>query len=86
MKDKLLAAAIIIAALSATVAHHMLKDRPIATLAVKDFFYEPSGLAINVPEDTVVEIYPDFVMIVRTDGLITMVPNHRIHAIDMNAL
>ncbi|MBT8090602.1 MAG: hypothetical protein KJO01_10375 [Gammaproteobacteria bacterium] len=80
--NNILAAAIVIAALVATVAHHMLKDRPIERLAVQEFFYEQSGLTINVPEDSFVEIYADFVLIVRADGLITMVPIHRLHAID----
>lgn len=82
MKDNMLAVAIVVAAIFATFAHHMLKNRPIARLAVADFFYEQSGLAINVPEDSFVEIYADFVLIVRPDGLMTMVPNHRLHAID----
>ncbi len=86
MKDNILALAIVIAAILATFTHHMLKDRPIARLAVAGFFYEPSGLAINVPEDSFVEIYDGFVLVMRPDGLITMVPNHRLHAIDARAV
>lgn len=82
MKDNILAAAIIIAALLATVIHHILEDNPKATLAVQGFFYEKSGLEINVPEDSVVEVYDEYVLIVRTDGITTMVPIHRLHAID----
>ena len=82
MRDAILAVAIVVAAISAIVTHHTLKNRPIARLAVADFFYEPSGLTINVPEDSFVEIYDNFVLITRQDGLITMVPNHRLHAID----
>lgn len=83
MKNNLLAAAIVIAAIAATVAHHTLKNRPIATFAIQDVFYEQSGLAIQVPEGSFVEVYADFVLIKREDGLITMIPNHRLHAIDM---
>lgn len=86
MRDAILAVAIVIAAVFVTVAHHMLKNRPITRLAIQDFFYEQSGLAINVPEDSVVEVYADFVLIVRPDGLITIVPHQRVHAIDAREL
>lgn len=82
MKDNVIAIAIIIAALLATVIHHVLVNSPKTTLAVQGFFYEQSGLEINVPEDSVVEVYDEYVLIVRTDGITTMVPMHRIHAID----
>lgn len=82
MKDYVLAAAIIIAAIAATMIHHKLENKPQATLLVQDFFYEKSGLEIKVPEDSLVEIYDGYVLIVRPDGLVTMVPNHRLHAID----
>ena len=82
MKDTVLAAAIIIAAIAATLIHHKLENKPQATLLIQDVFYEKSGLEINVPEDSLVEIHDGYVLIVRPDGLVTMVPNHRLHAID----
>ena len=82
MNNALLAAAIFVAAIVATIMHNKLDEGPIATLAIQDFFYEQSGLTINIPEESMVEIYDEFVLIKRADGLITMVPNHRIHAVD----
>ena len=86
MKDIVLGVAIIIAAIIATMMYNTQKNKPIARLAIQDFFYEKSGLALAVPEDSIVEVYDEFVLIVRTDGLITMVPHHRIHAIDAREL
>ena len=86
MKDYILAAAIVVAAFFATMLHNSYQNKPLATYAVQDFFYEQSGLTLSVPEDSLVEVYANYVVIVRTDGLHTVVPNHRIHAIDVRDL
>lgn len=85
MKDRMLPIAVVVAAIAAAITHNMLNSRPIAELVAQEIFYEQSGLTIQVPEDSAVEIYADFVIITRPDGLATMVPNHRIHAIDGRA-
>ena len=86
MKDYILAGAIIVAAFFATMLHNSYQKKPLATYAVVDLFYEQSGLTLSVPEDSLVEVYADYVLIVRADGLNTVVPNHRIHAIDVREL
>ena len=85
MKYLTLSIAIVVAAIGSVVAHEIMSRQPIMRMRLQEFFYQQSGLNIAVPdtENTYVEVYTDFVLIIRPNGVQTIVPNHRIHAIDV---
>lgn len=82
MKDAILPVSIIVAALLATFLHHLLKNQPIMSIELQGLFYEQTGLTIGIPEGSRADVYADYVVVERPDGVATVVPAHRIHAIE----